>query len=274
MACRRLAALRRSCRAAEGHGRHARERPAAIRDVARAVRKVAGSTRATPFVGACIKAALLHFKYRLDEPPATGNEGGEMTFWSENHQNQFHTAEFLVGSQFQDEIFPRSGRDANGGPVRGREHARRGQPPHPALAGSTAQVRIQRMEFARLLQRRLRAAVQPRGLFTRRSDPRKGGDGPRLAAVRFRAFHLPRQLRGVCRANLLHYQGVRVAAESGRADRSPVRDARRSRRHRKRRRRPLHFVPLSRAGSDSRHRPRPCVAQTAASRSRIARACR
>ena len=83
--------------------------------------------RIPPFVGACIKAALLHFKYWLDEPGATGNNGGEMTFWSENHQNQFHTAEFLAGSVFPDEVFPRSGRDANGGPLLGREHARRGR---------------------------------------------------------------------------------------------------------------------------------------------------
>ena len=114
------------------------------------------------------------------------------------------------------------------------------------------------MEFARLLQRRLRAAVQPRGLFTRRSDPRKGGDGPRLAAVRFRAFHLPRQFRGVCRANLLHYQGVRVGNRK-RASRSKSCSGR------------VAITSTSKtppspsvlrsvcAGSDSRHRPRPCV---------------
>ena len=45
VACRRLAALRRSRPAAEGHGRHALERPDAIRDVARVVRTGTGSAR-------------------------------------------------------------------------------------------------------------------------------------------------------------------------------------------------------------------------------------
>lgn len=83
--------------------------------------------RVPSYVGACIKAALLHFKYWIDEPAADGEGGGEMTFWSENHQVQFHAAELLVGRLFPDLAFPRSGRDRDGRPVTGREHERRGR---------------------------------------------------------------------------------------------------------------------------------------------------
>ncbi len=54
--------------------------------------------RVPDWVVADIKLALLKFKYWLDEAPATGNNGGEMTFWSENHQIQFATSEYLAGA--------------------------------------------------------------------------------------------------------------------------------------------------------------------------------
>ncbi len=78
------------------------------------------------FVADSVKAALLHFKYWFDEPAAAGEDGGEMTFWSENHQILFHSCELLVGQLFPDDVFPRSGRLRGGDPVTGREHARRG----------------------------------------------------------------------------------------------------------------------------------------------------
>jgi hypothetical protein len=82
--------------------------------------------RVPRFVADSIKGALLQFKYWLDEPPATGEGGGEMTFWSENHQILFHSCELLVGQLFPDDVFPRSGLMDGGAPVNGREHARRG----------------------------------------------------------------------------------------------------------------------------------------------------
>lgn len=83
--------------------------------------------RVPRYVADCVKAALLHFKYWFDEPPATGNDGGEMSFWSENHQIEFHSSQFLAGRLFPDDVFPRSGVDATGRPVTGREHERRGR---------------------------------------------------------------------------------------------------------------------------------------------------
>jgi hypothetical protein len=82
--------------------------------------------RVPQYVADSVKAALLHFKYWLDEPAATGHDGGEMTFWSENHQILFHSCELLVGQLFPDDTFPRSGLMDGGGPVTGREHERRG----------------------------------------------------------------------------------------------------------------------------------------------------
>lgn len=87
----------------------------------------APDARVPPYVAPCIKAALLHFKYWMDEPAAAGNKGGEMTFWSENHQMAFHTAQFLAGQLFADGVFQRSGVDANGRLVTGLEHERRGR---------------------------------------------------------------------------------------------------------------------------------------------------
>jgi hypothetical protein len=83
--------------------------------------------RVPAYLGACIKASLLQFKNWFDEPAATGHKGGEMTFWSENHQIQFHSSQLLAGTQFPNDVFARSGTDASGGPVTGREHARRGR---------------------------------------------------------------------------------------------------------------------------------------------------
>jgi len=84
------------------------------------------NTKIPRFVADCIKATLLHFKYWFDEPPASGHKGAEMTFWSENHQILFHSSQFLVGQLFPDEVFPRSGTTADGQPVTGREHLKRG----------------------------------------------------------------------------------------------------------------------------------------------------
>jgi hypothetical protein len=56
--------------------------------------------RVPDWVAADIKLSLLKFKYWLDEAPATGNDGGEMTFWSENHQIQFATSEYIAGCLF------------------------------------------------------------------------------------------------------------------------------------------------------------------------------
>lgn len=86
----------------------------------------APDSRVPRFVAECIRATLLHFKYWFDEPPASGNKGHEMTFWSENHQILFHSSQFLVGQLFPDEVFPRSGTTADGQSVTGREHLRRG----------------------------------------------------------------------------------------------------------------------------------------------------
>ncbi|TMQ06553.1 MAG: hypothetical protein E6J91_37630 [Deltaproteobacteria bacterium] len=83
--------------------------------------------RVPRYVADCIKASLLYFKYWFDEPPATGNKGHEMTFWSENHQILFHSSEFLVGQLFPEDVFPRSGTTDDGKPVTGAEHLRRGQ---------------------------------------------------------------------------------------------------------------------------------------------------
>jgi len=57
-----------------------------------------------------MEAAVLDFKYWLDEPGAD-----EMCWWSENHQILFHTAELLAGQLFLDEEFSNSG-------MTGQEH--------------------------------------------------------------------------------------------------------------------------------------------------------
>jgi hypothetical protein len=84
-------------------------------------------SRVPPYVAPCIRAALVHMKYWFDELPATGHKGGEMTFWSENHQIQFHAAQYLAGQLFPRDIFDRSGRDRDGAPVTGSEHQHRGR---------------------------------------------------------------------------------------------------------------------------------------------------
>ncbi|MGV8973392.1 MAG: hypothetical protein ACOH10_13805 [Rhodoglobus sp.] len=82
--------------------------------------------RVPEYVAQSIRVSLLSFKFWIDEPPESGNDGGEMTFWSENHQVQFHAAEFLVGGLFPDDVFVRSG-SVEGHPVTGRDHQRRGR---------------------------------------------------------------------------------------------------------------------------------------------------
>jgi|GEM_PF-3269904 len=84
--------------------------------------------RAVPsYVRGALKATFLSFKYWFDEPATDAPKGVEMTFWSENHQIQFHAAQFLVGQLFPDEVFLRSGTDSTGRAVTGREHMRRGR---------------------------------------------------------------------------------------------------------------------------------------------------
>ncbi len=51
-----------------------------------------------------IRNTLLNFKYWIDEP---GQE--MMCFWSENHQILFHSAQYLAGQLFADQIFPNVG---------------------------------------------------------------------------------------------------------------------------------------------------------------------
>jgi hypothetical protein len=51
-----------------------------------------------------IKDALLGFKYWLDEPGIDG-----MCYWSENHQLIFHTAAYLAGEIFPEDVFSNSG---------------------------------------------------------------------------------------------------------------------------------------------------------------------
>lgn len=64
----------------------------------------AGSPHLSSTLAATIRQTLLEFKYWIDEP---GRE--MMCFWSENHQILFHTAEYLAGQLFADEIFPNNG---------------------------------------------------------------------------------------------------------------------------------------------------------------------
>jgi hypothetical protein len=53
-----------------------------------------------------IKAALLGFKYWADEP------GGKdlLSMWSENHQINYHSAEYLAGQLYPDETFVNNGK--------------------------------------------------------------------------------------------------------------------------------------------------------------------
>ena len=52
-----------------------------------------------------LRAALLGFRYWLDEP---GND--VMWFWSENHVLCFHVAQLAAGTFFPDEVFPNGGK--------------------------------------------------------------------------------------------------------------------------------------------------------------------
>ncbi|MDD4184715.1 MAG: hypothetical protein PHI01_04810 [Candidatus Izemoplasmatales bacterium] len=63
-----------------------------------------------------IKKSLCSFKYWMDEP---GTDG--MCYWSENHQLIFHTAEYLAGSLFPEEVFSNSG-------MNGLEHQEKALP--------------------------------------------------------------------------------------------------------------------------------------------------
>jgi hypothetical protein len=52
-----------------------------------------------------LQLALLGFKYWFDEPATSAQDQSEMTFWSENHQIQFATSEYLAGALFPDQKF-------------------------------------------------------------------------------------------------------------------------------------------------------------------------
>ncbi len=65
----------------------------------------------TSFQYESIKNAMLNFKYWMDQP---GDDS--MCYWSENHQLLFSSAEYLVGTLFEDEIFTNDGKT-------GKEHA-------------------------------------------------------------------------------------------------------------------------------------------------------
>jgi hypothetical protein len=68
-----------------------------------------------------LRDALHHFKYWIDEPPTRDPNHEEMTFWSENHQIEFATAQYLAGQLWPDDYFPHSG-------IYGRDHMRRASP--------------------------------------------------------------------------------------------------------------------------------------------------
>src|SRR5262249_32746563 len=101
-------------------------------------------------LAAQVKSLLLGFKYWLDEPfyavqesrlaeerkRIKPNEGAEyeMTFWSENHQILFATAEYLAGQMWPDALFQpgrnyRSNPDTRAqGDIDGGERMRRSRP--------------------------------------------------------------------------------------------------------------------------------------------------
>ena len=64
-----------------------------------------------------IKAALLAFKYWVDEP------GGRdlLSMWSENHQINYHAAQYLAGQRFPGEIFKNNGKPGRWHQQRGKE---------------------------------------------------------------------------------------------------------------------------------------------------------
>ena len=61
--------------------------------------------RLAPALQDRLRTAILNWRYWLDEP---GDD--VMWFWSENHVLCFHTAQYLAGKLFPDEVFPNSGR--------------------------------------------------------------------------------------------------------------------------------------------------------------------
>jgi hypothetical protein len=68
-----------------------------------------------------IKAALLGFKYWVDEP------GGRdlLSMWSEGHQIAYHAAQYLAGQAFPDETFRNSGKPGRWHQQRGKERVLR-----------------------------------------------------------------------------------------------------------------------------------------------------
>ena len=50
-------------------------------------------------------SALLRFKYWVTDPPTPRHDEEEMTFWSENHQALFASAEYIAGQWFPEAIF-------------------------------------------------------------------------------------------------------------------------------------------------------------------------
>ena len=50
-------------------------------------------------------SALLRFKYWVSDPPTSRHDEEEMTFWSENHQALFASAEFITGQWFPEAMF-------------------------------------------------------------------------------------------------------------------------------------------------------------------------
>jgi hypothetical protein len=64
----------------------------------------AGTGKLTPGQETAIEDAVLNWKYWLDEPGTTYVE-----MWTENHQILNHSAEYLAGQMFPDEIFPNNG---------------------------------------------------------------------------------------------------------------------------------------------------------------------
>ena len=86
-----------------------------------------------------VRAAILNFRYWLDEP---GND--VMWFWSENHVLCFHVAQYLAGDAFPGEVFPNSGRT-------GAEHRQAARDAPAPLVRLDRGARAGRMELGRLL---------------------------------------------------------------------------------------------------------------------------
>ena len=74
----------------------------------------------SPLLGDSLKAAIeetvLNFKYWIDEPGIDS-----MVYWSENHQILYHSAEYLAGRLFPEQVFPNSG-------LTGAEHMAKAEP--------------------------------------------------------------------------------------------------------------------------------------------------